>query len=308
MRLPKLVIHADWSLHPAKRIMVMAERINGRYHLHPPHTVPNISTWLPTLKAHITDPAEAIFIGVDFPIGLSKTYADLAGISDFRAWLPLTAESPWAQFYEVAQRPDQIGIKRPFYPQRPGGTNQKQLLDAFQLTHINQLRRQCDFAHTNRRAAAPLFWTMGAQQVGKAAIVGWRDFILPHLAQLSLWPFDGLLFDELEQDGAIVLAETYPAEVYDWLGIRFPPKSGKRDQSARQGNSATLLNAIKALEIVLTPKAQAEIEAGFSNEDAFDACVGVLGMLQILLGKRPLYEPTAPTIRTIEGWILGQQA
>ena len=41
------------------------------------------------------------------------------------------------------------------------------------------------------------------------------------------------------------------------------------------------------------------------GEDRFDALVGLLGMLNVVLGYRPPGDPLAPEIAQIEGWILG---
>ena len=39
------------------------------------------------------------------------------------------------------------------------------------------LSRACDRATAERPAGAPLFWTLGANQVGKAAIAAWRTML-----------------------------------------------------------------------------------------------------------------------------------
>lgn len=44
------------------------------------------------------------------------------------------------------------------------------------------------------------------------------------------------------------------------------------------------------------------------KDDAFDAVVGLFGILQICLGERVLYEPDDKTVREIEGWILGRRS
>jgi len=36
--------------------------------------------------------------------------------------------------------------------------------------------------------------------------------------------------------------------------------------------------------------------------------VGLLGMLNVVLGRRPSGEPDDPLVRRLEGWILGQTA
>lgn len=51
------------------------------------------------------------------------------------------------------------------------------------LKMFDELRRLCEMSvpawsvYPGRRAACPLFWTLGGQQVGKAAILGWREVL-----------------------------------------------------------------------------------------------------------------------------------
>jgi hypothetical protein len=45
---------------------------------------------------------------------------------------------------------------------------------------------------------------------------------------------------------------------------------------------------------------------GNDGEDPFEALVGVLGMLNVLLGHRQTGEPTDDSVRRVEVWILGQ--
>lgn len=308
---PSLLVHADWSTSPEKRWAAQARLANGRYTLTPPQPVGPLSAWLAQLQESAG--GGPVLIGLDFPIGLPLAYAQQAGIDRFLDWLPQAGQGRWRDFYRPAETADQISVQRPFYPQRPGGTKQQHLLDGLHASHIDALRRQCDRPQPGRRAAAPLFWTMGAQQAGKAAISGWRDLIAPALANpalpVSVWPFSGPLHTLL-RPGRIVLAETYPAEVYGWLGVSFAGRGGKRARPARRANAAALLAAARAADAAPSATLRAAIADGFgplaAGEDRFDAVTGLLGMLQIVLEKRPLHEPTAPHIRHVEGWILGQ--
>jgi hypothetical protein len=56
---------------------------------------------------------------------------------------------------------------------------------------------------------------------------------------------------------------------------------------------------------------KALLDDGFGSdevgEDKFDAVVGLLGMLDVVLGGRDGGTPHAD-VRAVEGWILGQQA
>jgi hypothetical protein len=257
-----------------------------------------------------------VLLGVDFPLGLPLAYAERFGVEDFTALLPQLGQGEWHDFYRVAERPEEISLHRPFYPLRPGDARQSTLVQALGLPSSAALRRRCDRQQPDRPAAAPLFWTIGAQQVGKAAISGWRDLLAPGLARgdLALWPFDGPLADLL-RPGRVVVAETYPAECYRHLGVRFAPpqagaSSGKRVQAARSARAQTLLGWASQAGVEIDPGLRAAIVAGFGassdGEDRFDAVVGLLGLLNIVLGRRPPGDPTDPAIRHIEGWILGQ--
>jgi hypothetical protein len=180
------------------------------------------------------------------------------------------------------------------------------------------LLRRCDREQVNRRAAAPLFWTMGAQQVGKAAIIGWRDVLAPALrnkaVDLAIWPFSGPLHTLL-QPGRVVVAETYPAECYRHLGVTLAVKdtfghSGKRSQYARRHNAPRLLAWASETGVTLDAELQKQINEGFGasrdGEDPFDAIIGLFGTLNVALKRRPPGEPYDEDVRRIEGWILGQ--
>jgi hypothetical protein len=305
MRLPEWVVQADWCVSPQKRWLVRARLVNGRYHIHAPELVGDTVSMLVRLAT-----ATAL-IGFDFPIGLPRQYAQQVGVTKFLHVLPQLGRGQWAQFYAVADVPERAGLYRPFYPQRPGRTRQQHLLDALNVTQMDDLRRVCDLAQPNRSAAAPLFWTMGPQQVGKAAITGWRDVLAPALRDPALdaaiWPFSGKLVDLL-RDGRLVMAEAYPAEYYAHLGLG--RGWSKRKQADRVRLAEQLLAWVGDTAVTLQPELQEMIVAGFgplpTGEDQFDAFVGVAGLLNVVMGQRPLYEPASPVIRHVEGWIMGQ--
>lgn len=312
--LPQLVVHADWGSNRRKRWLARAVRQpDGAYRAYSPEPVGDPATLIQRLMLT----GSSIFIGFDFPIGLPIAYARRAGIDDFMTFLTQAGHSDWSAFYEVAGHPQEIGLKRPFYPLRPGAAKQQHLLDGLGLEK-RELRRQCDRAYPGRKAAAPLFWTMGAQQAGKAAISGWRDVLAPAHCSMSdefaIWPFAGPLFT-LFAAAHVVAAETYPAECCMHLGVTWPrarkgEKSGKRSQAARQASAQALLAWAARATVELTNDLRHRIEIGFGGraegEDAFDAVVGLFGMLNVILGCRPPGDPTDEIVRKIEGWMLGQ--
>jgi hypothetical protein len=261
-------------------------------------------------------PDGILLLGFDFPIGLPAAYARRAAIDDFLSTLPELGKGEWGDFYRVAAQPDEIHLRRPFYPARPGAARQSHLLDALGFPSMDDLRRECERARPGRRAAAPLFWTLGGQQVGKAAISGWTQVLAPALRQgqtgapVAVWPFSGR-FSDLLLPGAAVLAETYPAEYYTHLGVAFSPASGgKRSQLARRDKAVRLLEWSEKAGVALEPALRQALLDGFgpkpNGEDLFDATIGLLGMLNLILGLQPLDEPADRRLRKVEGWILGQ--
>lgn len=307
--LPAVVVHADWSVSPGKRWQATAIRQRAGYRLLPPEPVGDPVTWLARLR-ELAD--GGIFLGIDFPIGLPVAYARRIGMTHFLDLLPQLGQGEWADFYRPAEAPADITLHRPFYPARPGNTRQRHLLDGLGAAHIDELRRRCDRGHATRRPAAPLFWTMGAQQVGKAAISGWRDVLGPALRNgmdVAIWPFAGPL-DALLARGGLVVAESYPAEFYGHLDISFPRAAGgKRRQNARAANAQSLLTWAAANPVVLGEALEAALRHGFGaaadGEDRFDAVVGLFGMLNILFSHRQAGEPDDRAVRRVEGWILG---
>ncbi len=318
LSLPRHVIHADWSKLPHKRWLARAELTPfGNYWVNPPEKVGELIAFLQELKS-LADANASVLVGFDFPIGLPLAYARKVGIENFLNMLAEFGHGEWGDFYAVAEIASEIDLRRPFYPRRPGGTRQQQLLDGLSCQNLGELRRVCERAHPGRRAAAPLFWTLGGQQVGKAAICGWRDLLALGMCDaaldLRIWPFSGELKSLLET-GCIVAAETYPAEVYTHLGIKFSTskagiRSGKRSQIDRASNAAVIRTWAEANSIRLDPELDSQLNDGFGSttrgEDLFDATVGLFGMLNVLLGNQTAGEPDNPEIRQIEGWILGQ--
>jgi len=267
---------------------------------------PLASLWA---RAEETAASGPVLAGFDFPIGLPRAYAYQAEITDFLTALKAFDD----QFYTVASLPNQIGLSQPFYPMAPGGCLKQHLLAGLGVARWSDLLRRCERPTDKGPAACALFWTLGGQQVGKAAIVGWRQLLAPALRDgldLGLWPFQGSL-DELLARHRFVVAETYPAEFYRHLGLNL--KGGKRKQGVRQANAPALVAWAKSEGVHLDRELVDEIEDGFgsgaSGDDRFDAVVGLFGMVNVVLGRRPSGEPDDDDmVRRVEGWILGRTA
>jgi len=308
MSAPALVAHADWSMHGAKRWIARAVLQPEGYVALPPTPVGALeSFWTRLAAAAGRGP---IVIGFDFPIGLPALYAERAGIADFLDALDRFGDD----FYEIARTPEEITVRRPFYPHRPGGRSRRQLVEGLGLESWQHLHRRCDRSTPDRQAGCPMFWTLGANQVGRAAITGWRDLLAPARREgvdVAIWPFDGTLADLLGTR-RFVVAETYPGEVYGHLGLDLRAHGGKRRQAARAANAARLLAWAEHSEVAVAAALAAEIADGFGRDsgadDRFDAVVGLFGLLNVLRGARATGEPDEAVVRRIEGWILGLRA
>lgn len=267
--------------------------------------------------ALILDPGDrALVAGFDVPLGVPVEWARRAGVGSFRELLGIIADAAWPEFLQPAESAEQIAPHRPFYPRAPGGTRREHLVRGLGLHSADQLLRTCDRPVPGViGAAAPVFWLVGAQQVGKAAISAWRDVVVPAIAHphVGLWPFDGRLGDLLAP-GRAVLCECYPRAAYEWpLGF---PRTGwsKRRQSDRQARSREAMEWLQAsgLPVRLDPGMAAAFADGFgpaaSGEDPFDAAMGALQLIAVLEGRVPPGpDPSLPDDQlAVEGWIIGR--
>lgn len=290
--------------------MTLAHREGGGWRLLAPQPVGD----LPSLLGRLATAADggAVVLGADVPLGLPRAYARLyANEAQFPAFLRQLGNR--SAFFTVCETLDQVSPDRPFYPARGiAGMTRAAHAAALGLGGAADLCRACDRATAERPAGAPLFWTLGANQSGKAAIVAWRDMLIPALQRADpplLWPFDGDL-QELILPGRTVIAETYPAEALRHLGLRL--RGSKRRQADRADLALPLRTAMAALNATPEPALAVAVTDGFgpapSAEDRFDSVLGVLCVLNVLAGRRPDGVPDDPWIRQWEGWVLGQTA
>jgi hypothetical protein len=301
-----IVAHADWSVDPRKRWIAIAQRERNAWRLAAPALVGEVST----LLARLRDAAAggAVALGVDLPIGLPRAYAAALVERDFLHFLSTTATRP--DFFQVCATLAEVGPGRPFYPSRGvRGMTRAAHAIALGLAGAGDLSRACDRATAERPAGAPLFWTLGANQSGKAAIAAWQHLLLPALGKIRVWPFAGSYCDLLTP-GAIALAETYPAEALRHLGIRL--RGSKRRQADRAAVAEPLLAAMHRLGVIPDALLRQVAAEGFgadaAGEDRFDCVLGALCVLNVLMGHRPDTAPSDPWISRWEGWVLGQTA
>ncbi len=305
-----IAAHADWSMDARKRWMAVARRDGDVWHLDEPRPVGEVATLCARLRAWAG--AGAVALGVDLPLGLPRGYVARHGLSgNFPGFLRGLAARP--AFFDVCAELGDIGCDRPFYPARGlRGMTRAAHAAALGLDGPAGLSRLCDRATAERPAGAPLFWTLGANQTGKAAISAWRDWLVPALAgprPPRLWPFDGD-FRTLLAPGAVAVAETYPAEALRHLGLKLA--GSKRRQADRAALAQPLRAAMARLGVAPAPDLSAALSNGFGTrpdgEDRLDCVLGVLAVINVLAGHRPDAPPPDPWLRSWEGWVLGQTA
>ncbi|WP_240046757.1 hypothetical protein [Paracraurococcus ruber] len=302
-----IAAHADWSTDPRKRWITRACRSGGAWRAAAPELVGDTAGLLPRLLAA----GLPVALGLDLPLGLPRDYAAARREADFPAFLRGLAGRP--EFFVVSPTLATVSPERPFYPARGiAGMTRAAHAAALGLAGPLGLSRWCDRATAERPAGAPLFWTLGANQSGKAAIAAWRDWIVPALtaaAPIRLWPFEGGLH-ALLAPGTVVLAEVYPAEALRHCGLTLG--GSKRAQAPRRALAPALRAAMAARRGTPDAALAAMVQAGFgadaAGEDRFDSVIGLLGLIGVLDGARPDFVPDDPWIRRWEGWVLGQTA
>ena len=302
-----IAAHADWSLDPRKRWVTLARRQAQHWHATAPRLVGDPAT----LAAALIAEGGPAALGLDLPLGVPRGFAETRPEQGFPAFLAGLVGNP--DFFAVSPALETVSPARPFYPARGiKGMTRAAHAAALGLADAAGLSRLCDRATAERPAGAPVFWTLGANQSGKAAISAWRDWLAPALAAgapLRLWPFAGRLHDLL-CPGQLALAEVYPAESLRHLGLKLT--GSKRAQAPRRALAPALRDAMAALRVMPDAALAEMIQTGFgtdaAGEDRFDSLIGLLGLIGVIDGKRPDFIPEDPMIRSWEGWVLGQTA
>jgi hypothetical protein len=300
-----LAAHADWSIAPAKRWMALARRDARGWVAEAPRPVGDTSALLPALLAE----GVPVALGLDLPLGLPRGFAAGRAEANFPAFL--AARHGDAPFFEVSPTLDTVCAARPFYPARGvKGMTRAAHAAALGLDGPASLSRLCDLATATRPAGAPVFWTLGANQSGKAAIAAWRDWLAPALAAgapVSLWPFAGPLRGLLAP-GRVAVAEVYPAEALRQLGLKLA--GSKRAQQPRVALAEALRAAMARLRVAPSAALARCVAEGFgadaAGEDRLDCVLGLLNLIAVLDGSRADHVPDDPWITRWEGWVLGQ--
>jgi hypothetical protein len=305
------LIHSDWSIDPFKRWTAVAIHTETGWRVEDLAPTPPS----PEFLADLFNETYSTLAGFDFAIGLPWFYIERVASAfseqfSFPKLLLQLATERWAGFFSPAASADEITLVRPFYPDRsPAGVRRQHLIDALGCARFDQLLRQCDRATAGRGAASSLLWTLGAKQVGKATLCGWRDIVIPARERgARIWPFDGPLTNLMSS--RLTIAETYPAESYRHVGINLQPGMSKRRHADRSKALAAIPAWCESRRIILSKPVAEQITNGFgprsSGEDPFDAFIGLIAMIEVAEGRRQPSPDSNITVQEREGWILGQ--
>ncbi|MFL1464161.1 hypothetical protein ACI6QG_18260 [Roseococcus sp. DSY-14] len=298
-----MAAHADWSAHPGKRWVSVARRDGAGWLAQDPAPVGDPAA----LAAALLAGAPAV-LGLDVPLGVPRGWAAGRPEPGFVEFLRGRAGD--ARFFAVAPGLDAVSPAAPFYPARGvRGMTRAAHAAALGLDGAAALSRWCDRATAERPAGAPVFWTLGANQSGKAAIACWRDWLAPALAAgapYALWPFHGAGLRALLAPGQLVLAEVYPAQALRVLGLRLA--GSKRRAADRRAFAPALRAAMAGLGVRGAPGLEAGFGEDAAGEDRLDSLLGLLNLVAVLDGHAWDGAPEDPMVRRWEGWVLGQRA
>jgi hypothetical protein len=309
MKSPALIAHCDWGKYSYKRWMAVAVQEGGRFSIAAPELVGQSANLFEKLAGRTLE-SGSVLVGFDFPIGVPKKYGEKTGLLGFQDLLHNLGSGVWNDWYDVCRHPPQISVHRPFYPYGTKGVKQEHLVSGLGVDSINDLRRTCELPTAKRKAGCSLFWTLGPDQVGKGAITGWRELVVPALENSSaaLWPYDGPLSELMEKE-RLVIVETYPAEAFGHLGLE--RKLSKRNPDHRRIHFSKLRRWADRPDVDLAPDLLSRMELGFGDdktgEDQFDALIGLFGMIDVVTGRLDSSIPNDPDILRWEGWIFGQE-
>jgi hypothetical protein len=150
------VFHADWSCDPKKRWLAAAERRGDAWKVDAPKPASTTAELLILIHRCRQNSCRALF-GFDFPIGLPITFGRQIEFEGFVHALSEFGGGPWQAFFRVADRPEEISIWRPFYPNTSRrGRRHSDMFEPLGVSSMNELRRECELKTELKPAACPL--------------------------------------------------------------------------------------------------------------------------------------------------------
>jgi hypothetical protein len=294
------LVHSDWSVSPKKRWTATAVRSSNGWSIACLRKTPS------KLVEHLFDFSGHTLAGFDFPIGLPRSYATSARL-DFRNLISDPSSARSQRFLTPVETLFDVSIEQPFYRKHPRGGGHAVLCQRLGCDTIDDLLRDCDKKTKIRSRAEAIFWTVGAKQVGKAALAGWREVLIAAVAEgARVWPFDGPLSSLVSNK--LTIAETYPAEAYQHIGMARTIR--KRSQAGRKAAGDIMIEWSAKHDVAIVEPIRAKILSGFGEgndgEDPFDAVAGLCSMIEVVEGRRAEAPHPAKFNNREEGWILGQ--
>jgi hypothetical protein len=332
---PSMIIHCDWSVDPNKQCLVVAQRsATGFYEVRGPQSVGGMTSKKGNKQSHsplldliaessstAAGNAGGLWLGFDFPIGVPSGWAEKAGFRNFRDVLKRLSNDS-AKMFEPCTTFNDASADRPFVENLRGeGIQAKwacRIGFPMQDRKLVGLKRVCEV-----EGGQSLFWLVGANQVGKAALNGWRNILLPLLgignengpgnlpepSAIKLYPHDLAPNFAFQSDAnSVVIFETYPAIAWKMLCKRETYR--KTSTSDRKSIGSRIIEWADQLNASLVDGLRAEIESGFdckNGDDRMDALIGALHMIEVAQSGQ-LSTPTTGVNLRLEGWILGRDA
>ena len=294
--------HADWSVHSSKRWICIATITPNDITVDAPRMVEEVASperLITTLIDRHGATSRGV-LGLDVCLGIPIAYAKVAGVDAFVPLLRQLGTPPWHQWFDVAETVEQITVHRPFYPLKGGRKKMDDLVNALGLQSRDALRRHCDYDPlTGKRWGAPLFWTMGAAQVGKASLHAWEHVVQPALLSpdVCLWPHQHTQLHTAQ----VIITEAFPTAYYRALNLQ---AGSKRDPTAHVKHLPSLQTWSLEHRVHIDPQIFELWHDAHMEEDAFDSLIGCLGMIDAWLHQR-LNVHDDPLVRQVEGGIWG---
>lgn len=238
----------------------------------------------------VLDENDTILIAADLPIGIPTQPSDVySGLDQptFLGWLDSITErcrdDAWRESM-IAKGVANRSSEQPFVSlgkgERRGGWDGK---------------RRCDVA---ANAESIYCVDHGPKQVGKSALQFWWDVMMPirqaYPGQTAVWPMEDT------SSASVIFAECYPALCQRMV----------LGGNVSKRNALAVATSLKTLAADPKTRSMAEIETWIhaaSSEDEFDMFITALAIARLFSEDHDLLNhPDDQSIKTLEGWILGQ--
>jgi hypothetical protein len=300
-----VIVCADWSKHPAKRAVWVAEPATKEVRrLEPTPGEPWTVARVLERTNRLVGAAGSALVSFDAPIGVPESYL-AAARADFGAsvaatfldWLPLADAS--REFWDPVRSPADWSARSPFFVVPKGKGSLGGFNGAAAAAGI-ELRRDVEFASQGKSVFA--FGLPG--QVAPAAQALWRELLKARneFADLVVWPFEGSL--DVREQGGLVVAENFPRAAYGTaLSAELPAKPRVLSKTKQATRVAEVTNLQTSPWLADFGVSLNDLPCAVASEDDFDALMTAAALLRLTLAGQPLTHSTPDCVS--EGGILG---